>query len=306
VSSSGDTYQLAIPADPGVALPGPYMLFAMNAQGTPSISAAMMVSAPASTTTPPTTTPPTTTPPTTPPTTTPPTAPNAYEQAVINSRPSIFWPLNDASGVVAHDASGNGVTGTYEYGVTLSASSPVEGPAGKGITLNGRTNQVGASKSFTDPTSYTEALWFETTTKSGGFLLDFGDSPTGLCTIHDRQVWMTDAGQLYFGTSPANAVTSVLHSSTAYNDGKWHEVVATQGPDGMRLYVDGKLIGSNTTTAAGDTTGYWRVGAENLDGWVSPPAGNNFGGTVSDFSVYNTTELTAAQIASLYAASPAS
>ena len=40
-SSSGNTYQLTIPSDPGVALPGPYMLFAINANGTPSVSTTM-------------------------------------------------------------------------------------------------------------------------------------------------------------------------------------------------------------------------------------------------------------------------
>jgi len=39
-SSNGNTYQLAIPSDPGIALPGPYMLFALDANGTPSVSTA--------------------------------------------------------------------------------------------------------------------------------------------------------------------------------------------------------------------------------------------------------------------------
>jgi galactose oxidase len=38
VSSSGDTYKLAIPGDPGIALPGPYMLFALDSRGTPSVA----------------------------------------------------------------------------------------------------------------------------------------------------------------------------------------------------------------------------------------------------------------------------
>ena len=38
VSKNNTTYGLAIPADPGVVLPGYYMLFALNAAGVPSIS----------------------------------------------------------------------------------------------------------------------------------------------------------------------------------------------------------------------------------------------------------------------------
>jgi galactose oxidase len=37
-ASSGKSYKLAIPSDPGVVLPGYYMLFAVSPQGTPSIA----------------------------------------------------------------------------------------------------------------------------------------------------------------------------------------------------------------------------------------------------------------------------
>jgi galactose oxidase len=39
VTGSGpDSYVLSIPSDPGVVLPGYYMLFALNAAGVPSVS----------------------------------------------------------------------------------------------------------------------------------------------------------------------------------------------------------------------------------------------------------------------------
>ena len=91
VSSSGDTYQLAIPSDPGIALAGPYMLFALNAQGTPSVSTTISITNVA---------------------TQPPA--DSYGQAVFGSGPSIYWPLNDANGsTTAADLSGNSDTGVY-------------------------------------------------------------------------------------------------------------------------------------------------------------------------------------------------
>ena len=42
-SSAGTTYQLALPADRGVLVPGPYLLFALDASGTPSVAATVMV-----------------------------------------------------------------------------------------------------------------------------------------------------------------------------------------------------------------------------------------------------------------------
>ncbi len=42
-AGAGNTYQLAIPSNPGVVLPGYYMLFAMNADGVPSISRSIQI-----------------------------------------------------------------------------------------------------------------------------------------------------------------------------------------------------------------------------------------------------------------------
>lgn len=42
-STGGNTYSLAIPADPGVVLPGYYMLFAMNANRVPSVAATIQI-----------------------------------------------------------------------------------------------------------------------------------------------------------------------------------------------------------------------------------------------------------------------
>ncbi|RQS23543.1 RICIN domain-containing protein [Burkholderia sp. Bp8998] len=43
VSANGTTYQLSIPADSGAALPGYYMLFALDARGVPSVSKAVRI-----------------------------------------------------------------------------------------------------------------------------------------------------------------------------------------------------------------------------------------------------------------------
>ena len=57
----------------------------------------------------------------------------------------------------------------------------------------------------------------------------------------------------------------------------------------MRLYVDGVLVGSDTTTTAGEAyLGYWRVGGDDLGGWPSTPTTRNFTGGVDEVAVYPT------------------
>jgi galactose oxidase len=48
VSRSGTSYQLRVPNDASVALPGPYLLFALDSRGTPSVAALVTVPVPSS------------------------------------------------------------------------------------------------------------------------------------------------------------------------------------------------------------------------------------------------------------------
>ncbi|MCU1616073.1 MAG: hypothetical protein JWO98_3613, partial [Frankiales bacterium] len=89
----------------------------------------------------------------------------------------------------------------------------------------------------------------------------------------------------------------------AYNDGAWHLATGTFSPGtGLRFYVDGVLIGSNTqTTAAENYTGYWRIGYDNLTSWPGAPSSFHFKGTVAQASVYDRV-LTADEVAGQYLA----
>ena len=281
VSTQGDTYRLAIPADPGIALPGPYMLFALNSSGTPSVSTTITV------------------------TNVPTRSPgDAYGKAVFAAAPALYWPLTGAGGSAAADRSGNGDTGDYSTtGITYRSPSPVEAASGTGVTLNGSSGQIVASQPTTDPTTYSEDLWFKTTTATGGLLMGFGSSAGGTSASRDRLVWMSDDGQLNFGIFSGQ--TAVAQSPSSYNDGRWHNVVATDGSAGIDLYVDGQLVASNASPGPPeDYLGYWRVGGETLTGWPDSSTSNYFSGTIADAAVFDA-QLPAATVQSLYRASPA-
>jgi len=272
VSSSGDTYQLAIPSDPGVALPGPYMLFAIDANGTPSVSATLDITTAAVST----------------PTTT-------YSKRIVADGPALYWPLSDEAGSVsAADLSGNLDTGTYPAtGISFQTPSPVESATGAGISLSG--GQVVSTQPQQTPTSYSEELWVKTNSTSGGVLATY----EGAAFAQDRVVYMTSTGQLEFGVY--TGATKAIESPSAYNDGKWHFVVATQGSDGMHMYVDGKLVASGATTAAQAYLGYWQLGGVANTGWPNRPS-SAFSGSISDAALF-TSELTAAQVQAEYESS---
>jgi PKD repeat protein len=139
-------------------------------------------------------------------------------------------------------------------------------------------------------------MWFKTTTTDGGKLIGFGDKQTGLSGNYDRHVIMLNTGQLQFGVWTGSANT--ILSANSYNDGNWHYMVATQGSDGMTLYVDGVAVGTNPQTQAQPYTGYWRVGGDVTWGGTNS---NYFAGSLDEVAVYSS-ELTAAQVQVHYAA----
>ena len=124
--------------------------------------------------------------------------------------------------------------------MTATTPSPNACPrdSGTAYALNGSTSSVSTPRSYANPTTFSEEVWFRTTV-AGGMLIGFGSSQTGASSQHDRKLYLTTTGQLAFGSY--NGATQVITSPTAVNDGAWHHTVATMSPtNGMRLYVDGR------------------------------------------------------------------
>jgi large repetitive protein len=222
---------------------------------------------------------------------------DAYGQAVYNDDPDIYWRLDDTSGPTAADVSPNISNGTYAGGESFNVASPVTGGTGKAVTFNGSNGTIGSQKQYTNPTVYSEESWFKTTTNRGGKIMGFGNKQSGNSTSYDRHVYMLNNGQLVFGVNAGGQVT--LQTPTSYNDGNWHYVVATQGSDGMRFYVDGQLVGSNLTATAQNYSGFWRVGGDST--WAG--TSGYLAGTIDEVAFYSK-ELTGAQVLTHYKASP--
>jgi hypothetical protein len=250
----------------------------------------------------------------------------AYPQTVLADSPTFFWPLNETSGTVANDASPNGNNGIYESGTTQGVPGPINDgtntPTSDTATaFDGQSGNVVSATQSTGPQTFSIEAWFKTTTDTGGKIIGFGDQQTGGnssnnnanpgSSSYDRHIYMMNDGQIVFGVWTGQ--TDTIESPDVYNDGQWHYVVATLSPTtGMALYIDGQLVGTNSTTTAQAYNGYWRVGGDNLNGWNLDPWGSNsqgttqpatywFNGGIGDVAVYPTA-LSAAQIAAHYAA----
>ena len=241
------------------------------------------------------------------------TATTAYSQAVRAAGARIYWPMNETSGLQVNDraagtaaSAGVGVTdGRGNTGINWNQPGAITGDTAAQLTDNdwSRVYALGAE---TAPDTFTTQAWVRTSTTRGGRILGFGDLQFGDSDHRDRHLWMDNTGRINFGVRAPDDTTRVLRSANAYNDNQWHMLTATMSAVGMRLYVDGTLVGQNTTTQGEPYLGYWRVGGDwfnavgPMQPWPNAPTSRNFVGNVDEVAVYPTA-LSQAQVQAQYA-----
>ena len=221
---------------------------------------------------------------------------DTYGAAVSADAPDFFWRLNEATGTTASDASTSGQNGAVAAAVTWGSAGAISG--NNAATFNGTNSLVVDSQSANSPSAYSAELWFKSTSNKGGKLIGFGNSATStLSTSYDRQVVLLNNGHLQFGANPG--AQKLAETTASYNDGNWHHVVATQGTDGMKLYVDSVLQATNAATGAQNFTGYWRIGGDKTWGGTTS---NYVNATIDEVAVYPSA-LPLARVEAHYAAS---
>lgn len=162
-----------------------------------------------------------------------------------------------------------------------------DGREKEAIMLNGTDQYLFTYSKQNNPNVFSVNIWFKTTTAKGGRIVGFGNSSSGESSESDRHIYMANDGRLHFGVYH-NWQVQTVGSSQPYNDGQWHMATAMLSADGMKLYVDKKLVGQNASVTSGwDFEGYWRVGWDNLDGWNHKPASSYFEGSVDDIRIYS-------------------
>ncbi len=194
--------------------------------------------------------------------------PTPTAQAVWDANPDLYWRLGDTNGT-AKDSGPNESNGTYQGGYTQGQTGAFDGATNKAVAFNGSDGFVASNTQYSNPHNYTLEAWFKTTSDQGGKIIGFGCSQTGTSGCYDRHIYLNNDGTLVFGVW--TGTTNTITTPGAVNDGQWHHVVGSQSnTDGMKLYLDGALVGTNGQTDAQDYAGYWRVGGDNHWGCCSP------------------------------------
>ena len=112
-----------------------------------------------------------------------PSADRRLRQGRLQLQPGpVLAALREASGTTAKDASPNGADGIYLGGTTQGQPGLVTG-GGTATGFDGSSGTVASAGRFSNPTSYSEELWFKTRRpQHGGKLIGFGNQRTALST----------------------------------------------------------------------------------------------------------------------------
>jgi hypothetical protein len=225
----------------------------------------------------------------------------SYESTVLADTPLAYWRVDEASGAVAHDVTGNGNDAKYTGGVTFGSGGALVGSTDTAVTLDGKTGFIDAGDKFGFPGNapYTLEIWalpqnLDTsyqrlfsrevqTTPRQGYLMFVRVGYTADPSTFSLERW---SGGQTNQCPEANAVLAV-----------WHHFVATYDGSTSRIYLDGSLAAAQpASTGLATTSASLWVGASIFD------TAGYFGGVVDEVAVYGTA-LSASRIAAHYHAS---
>lgn len=225
----------------------------------------------------------------------------AASPTVTSVSPVSRWTLDETVGSLATDVVG-GHNGSYETGTTLGASGQVD----SATEFDGSSGyvEIGHDDAFLVDEGAI-VLWFYLDNTSGRkelFSKDSSDYDTGghvtmYANGSDVQVRFQDTSSSYTLDSG-----SVLSATT------WHHAALTFGPGGLKLYVDGALVDSDSHTGGMGTssggTGNFEPIALGANTWSSgnltvSPLNNYLDGRLDDVRFYDE-QLTAEQVAAVF------
>ncbi|HWA51560.1 MAG TPA: DUF2341 domain-containing protein [Patescibacteria group bacterium] len=184
--------------------------------------------------------------------------------------PVAYWKMDEGTGTNVNDSSGNGNTGTWNG--TLG-SQWASGKYGKGGNFNGTDNYVSVSSSNTlGPTAITMAAWVKLPSgfASNGDVINRGDNSGYRMQITaGKTVAFDDRG-----------ATNQVNPSTTLTTGVWNHIEMVGDSSGLKVYLNGVLIGSNSTAYGGTNTGNLLIGSRFTSSGYLPAV-------IDDVKIYN-------------------
>jgi hypothetical protein len=211
-------------------------------------------------------------------------------------QPRNWWKMDQSSGTSVTDSAGT-ATGTTVNGPTWKA-----GNFGNALSFDGTNDYVNLPNDLANTTAGSISMWVNTSKNYTDLgMLFYTAAQTGGNgggSQKEMHLNFTSGGKLQFFIEGGSKDVNII-SAKSYNDGLWHNVVATWDINGnATLYVDGIAVGTQVHDA------YSFVGSTRTR--LGRPDTNSryYQGLMDDVRLYNVA-IGAAQVQALYTGSGA-
>jgi len=190
-------------------------------------------------------------------------------------KPYAWWLLNEGSGTVANDYSGNKHTGTLNTGATWTSS----GHSGYGVYFNNTVSaQVMIQNPFILTANWSASMWVKRWGSNSASVLIGG--------THQSLKLEQYANTNHVGFTSYGVADYALNYVTPLNT--WVHLVFVESSAGVSLYANGAFVASTNKTISLDAT---TLGCDRYTDYLDA--------TLDDVRIY-TNVLTAANVANLY------
>jgi hypothetical protein len=177
--------------------------------------------------------------------------PTGYAAVVLADNPLGYWPLDEASGTVAHDVSGQGHDATVEGSVAFGAVGAVA--SGRAATFTGGRLLVGDMFGFAGMSAgFSIEVWMKPTTIDGMFRRVGGKESPPAEPRQGWDLWLHDDPPARIGLErlvDGTSLSTAAGLSAADAGNSFIHVVATHAMGTSFVWINGVLAETGTTDA---------------------------------------------------------
>ena len=156
------------------------------------------------------------------------------------------WDLNEGAGLVAHNDSPLSGSGALSGAVSWTS-----GRFAGGLAFAGTSGEVDVANSpALDAADVTVSAWVQSSGSPGDYRYIAVKGGNGCCTGSYGLYTGAAGGLEFYVASSATTYVVSPDAGTGVWDGRWHNVIGTFDGSTVRLYVDGKQVGSGTPDSA--------------------------------------------------------
>jgi hypothetical protein len=233
----------------------------------------------------------------------------AYDREVLADSPVFYYKMNETSGEVAFDSSGNGRHGRfYGAGIEFEQTWPEsahENSATYFPPLPDEGHLRAATTDITTPCSFEFNVLFPADGENHRiFSSSHMDIPNPPGSVIPMVLVITDPeGILDVYLSGGAAVVQEINSPRSVGSNGWHHIVVTVSADArtLTLYVDGEEVATETDAMAGPTSIPGQIPTVGLPYHPGPDGTSKWAGFMAGLAYYDSA-LSAGRVAAHYAA----